>query len=67
MIVDSGFWGDIRFDPDDIAPNYIGMHLENDALTTNREWKIYKVTQGDTGITRFQLAYGAWDSREDLF
>lgn len=66
---DSGFYADIRFDPDDQVPTYIGMNLTNGEATTATTWKILKFTYSGTAgsSTRIQLAYGAWDSRTGLF
>lgn len=69
QITDSGFYGDIRFDPDDQVPFYIGTHTDNGAATSDTGWKVLKFTySGTTGsTTRIQLAYGAWDNRASLF
>lgn len=66
--VDSSFWGDIRYDANDAAPVYIGMHLMNNVATSATDWKIIKFTyDGNSKVTRMQLAYGAWDNRASLF
>lgn len=69
QIVDSGFYGDIRFDPDDQIPVYIGMNMDNGALTSVNTWKILKFTYSGTAgsSVRIQLAYGIWDNRTTLF
>ncbi len=66
-LTDSAFYGDIRFDADDTAPDYIGLHPTNGAATTDSGWKIYKFTYVGVGVTRIQLAYGTWDGRVALF
>lgn len=65
--VDMAYWGDVRYDPDDLQPIYIGQHLDTNASTTDINWKIYKYTYLTTNVSRVQLAYGAWDSRLTLF
>jgi hypothetical protein len=68
QVVDSGFYGDIRFDADDTAPNYIGLHVTNGADTLNNsDWKILKFTYSSSATTRIQMAYGAWSNRVSLF
>jgi len=65
---DMGVYADIRFDADDTAPTYIGLHLLEDAPTSDTNWKIYKFTYGSgTAITRIQLAYASWDGRGGAF
>jgi hypothetical protein len=66
-IVDAAFYADIRFDADDTAPDYIGLHETNGASTSTATWKIYKFTYSGGAVTRIQLAYGAWDNRATLF
>lgn len=66
--VDAGIYADIRFDESDDEPTYIGLHVTSGASTAEESWKIYKFTyDSDGGVTRIQLAYGAWDSRVSLF
>lgn len=65
--VDAGFYADIRFDADDSAPDYVGLHVDNGASTTDEKWKIYKFTYSGSNVTRIQLAYGSWDNRASLF
>lgn len=67
QLVDPGFHADIRFDPNDAAPIYVGLNTLNGQSTTNINWKIYKFTYSGSSVTRVQLAYGAWDSRVFLF
>ena len=64
---DAGFGADVRFDPNDSAPDYIGTHVTQGAATSDSGWKILKFTYSGANVTRIQLAYGAWDSRASLF
>jgi hypothetical protein len=65
--VDIAYYGDVRYDPDDLQPVYLGLHLDKNADTTDNKWKIYKYTYTGTNVTRIQLAYGNWDLRISLF
>lgn len=67
QLIDGGFYCDILFDPDDSAPNYIGLNLQQPALTSTKDWKIYKLTYSGLNVTRYQVAYGSWDNRASLF
>lgn len=67
QLSDLGYWADIRFDADDSAPTYIGLHLTNGADTADTSWKVYKFTYSGSNATRIQLAYGSWDNRASLF
>lgn len=67
QLSDMGFNGDIRFDPNDNAPNYIGLNVTNGADTASTDWKILKFTYNSTYTTRIQTAYGSWDGRVALF
>ena len=68
QLADLGFYADIRFDPDDSAPTYIGLNVLNGADTTlNTDWKVLKFTYSGSNVTRIQTAYGAWDNRISLF
>jgi len=64
---DAGFYGDVRFDPNDGQADFIGLHLTNGASTADKEWKIYKFTYSGSNATRVQLAYGPYDDRVSLF
>jgi len=66
-IVDAGIFGDIRFDADDTAPDYVGMNRTNGASADATDWKIYKFTYVASAVTRVQLAYGSWTGRVALF
>lgn len=63
QLVDSSFWGDIRFDGSD----YIGCHDTNGASTADSNWKVIKFSYTGTTLERIQVAYGAWDDRITLF
>ena len=67
QLVDSAFFADIRFDPNDVTPIYIGLNKLNGAPTNSADWKIYKFTYSSGVVTRIQLAYGSWDGRVALF
>lgn len=66
-LTDSAFYADIRYDADDAAPDYVGLHPTNGAATSDSGWKIYKFTYVGGAVTRIQLAYGTWDGRVALF
>lgn len=59
--------GDIRFDPDDSAPDYVGLNLKNSALTSSEDWLVYKFNYSGSNVTRIQKARGSWDNRASLF
>lgn len=67
QITDSAFYSDIRFDADDSLPDYVGLHIQNGASTTDTEWKLYKFTYNGSNVTRIQVAYGSWDDRATYF
>lgn len=68
QLADLGFWAEIRFDPNDNAPTYIGLNAVKGANTaTDLNWKIYKLTTASTYTTVIELAYGAWNNRTNLF
>lgn len=56
---------DVRFDPDETAPIYIGTHMESgDASTSSVIWFISKFTRDGSGkATRIQRRQGSWDDR----
>jgi hypothetical protein len=58
---------DIRYDPNDTAPDYIGLHELTDAPTADPNWMIYKFTYSGTATTRTQKTKGSWDDRATLF
>lgn len=67
ILADSGFYADIRFDPTDNLPNYIGLNVKNGEATSATNWKVIKFTYNGTNSTRIQTAYGSWDGRVALF
>lgn len=55
---------DVRFDPDETAPLYIGTHQTQNAPTTSTAWYISKFTRdGNDKATRIQRRKGSWDNR----
>ena len=56
---------DVRFDPHESAPDYIGNHMtDEDADTAATDWYITKFTRdGDNKATRIQRRRGSWDDR----
>lgn len=59
---------DTRFDPDDDAPDYIGINSSsNNATTSDTTWVIYKFTYSGSNTTRIQRAIGSWDDRATYF
>jgi hypothetical protein len=71
ILADLAFYCDIRFDPDDSLPIYIGFNVLCGANTsTATDWKLLKFTYatGDTtASTRIQTAYGTWNNRATYF
>ena len=68
QVSDLGFYCDVRFDPNDSAPVYIGLNVKNGADTTlDTDWKVLKFTYDGSNVTRIQTAYGSWDERVALF
>lgn len=69
QVVDLGFFGDVRFDPSDTTPDFIGLNVACGASTANTDWKVYKFFYADstsTGIAEVRLAYGTWAGRATL-
>jgi len=64
--VSIGAFKDVRFDPDDSSPNYIGLASKSLA-TSDTSWTVLKFTYSGDNVTRIQKATGAWDSRASLF
>ena len=55
---------DVRFEPDETAPLYIGTHNDLvDAPTDNKNWYIAKFTRVDGKAVRIQRRKGSWDDR----
>lgn len=61
---------DIRFDPSDSRPVYIGVNEEFGVATAKTTWQIYEftyTTSTSSAITRIRRTRGAWDDRATLF
>lgn len=68
QLSDLGWYSDIRFDPSDAAPVYIGLNVTNGAdVTSDNEWKILKFSYSGSDVTRIQTAYGNWTGRVGYF
>jgi len=68
QLADLGFYCDVRFDPSDATPTYIGLNVTNGAdETTDNSWKILKFTYSGSDVTRVQTAYGNWNARATYF
>ena len=65
--VDLGWWSDIRFDPSDAQPTYIGLHTIKGASTSDLGWKLFYFQYSGTAVTEIQLAYSSWDLRASAF
>ncbi len=66
-ITDAGIWGEVRYDADDSAPTYIGMHVTQGESTASTDWKLLKFTYSGSNVTRIQLTYNSWDNRASAF
>lgn len=60
---------DIRYDPDDSLPTYIGLNFGSyNASTSAATWTIFKYTYSSSKATRIQRRDNvAWDNRASLF
>jgi hypothetical protein len=58
---------DIRFDPNDDQPNYIGLNANTNGDTSAVGWIIYKFTYSGSDVIRIQKTKGIWDDRATLF
>jgi hypothetical protein len=58
---------DIRFDPNDSAPLYIGLNPSTNASDGSVAWIIYKFTYDGANVTRIQKSSGTWTGRAELF
>ena len=54
QLADLGWAADVRFDPDDSLPTYIGIHITNGAATSDTDWKLYKFSYSGSNATRVQ-------------
>ena len=62
--------GDVRFDPSDARPDYIGMHLVAGADTSGTDWRIVKMyyaNSASTNTTEVRVSLGSWLNRTLLF
>ena len=57
----------IKFDPNDSAPNYIGLNQTMTASDGDTDWVILKFTYGGSNVTQIQRAKGSWTGRAALF
>ncbi len=64
---DSLFAQDIRFDPNDSVPDYIGLHAETSADVSATGWIIFKFTYSGSNVTRIQKTKGKYADRTTLF
>lgn len=64
--VDLGWFAEIRFDASDAAPNYIGLHAEAGAVTSDANWKVYRFFYSGSNVTGIRLGYGTWDDKAGL-
>jgi hypothetical protein len=63
---DLGWGGDIRFDPHDGTPDFIGINVACGASTANTDWKVYKffyASAASTTVAEIRLGYGSWGGR----
>ena len=65
--IDLGWFCYIQFYPDDSAPDYIGLNVDNAATDIESTWKVYKFTYVGSAVTKIQLTYGSWTGRAALF
>jgi hypothetical protein len=69
QLADLGFYADIRFDPDDATPDYIGCHVTCGASTALNDWKVYKfyyASAASSSWAEVRFAYGSWAGRASL-
>jgi len=60
---------DVRYDPDDTLPTYIGINqISYDASTSDNTWIIYKFTYSNNQVTRVQKQINvSWDDRATIW
>ena len=60
---------DVRYDPSDTVPDYVGINQFNyDASTSSETWIIFKFTYSNGLIVRSQKQINvAWDSRTTIW
>lgn len=59
--------GTTLFDPNDSAPDYIGMHTLPAASTADNKWEIIKNTYSGSNVIKIERRMGVWDNRTSLF
>lgn len=68
-INDLGIYGDIKFDPHDDTPDFVGLHVTCGASTANTEWKVYKfyyASAASTTVNEIRMGYGSWADRASI-
>jgi len=66
-IMDSVEANVIKFDADDSAPDYIGIHETATAAGSDANWTVFNFTYSGDNITQITKAIGDWDGRSGLF
>ena len=69
QLVDISFFGDVRFDPNDDVPDYIGLNVTCGASTANTDWKVYKfyyASAASSSLAEIRLGYGSWVDRASI-
>lgn len=71
QLAELGYYADIRFDPDDETPDFIGLNVTAGAGTgsTTETWKVYKMYYADAAsvnILEIRLGYGSWSGRASI-
>ncbi len=59
--------GDVRFDPDEDNPTYIGIHPVSGNATSTKDWTVFKFTYSGVDVTRIQRLTIAYDDRATAF
>ena len=57
----------VQFDPNDSAPDYIGINEDSDASDSDTDWVIFKFTYSGDNATKIRRKTGAWSGRVALF
>lgn len=64
--IDKSPFKEIRFDPNDSAPIYIGINKLEQTVDDDR-WVIFKFTYSGENVTVIERAIGSWTGRASLF
>ena len=64
--VDLGWSAEIKFDPSDATPTYIGLHTQAGASESDTGWKVYRFFYSGSDVTGVRLGYGDWTTRGGL-